>query len=213
MPSAPPAYSYPVATPVAPYQQQHHPHHHQQSHHQQQPYGYPPQQQQYQQQQQQAMPMMGGGAPLAMYPPQQQVISISVLPGQLVQPYRGWATEAFDPCGSPGGMSTCCYVTFCPFCAAGEIAKSVGRSYCATCCLFPLLCNICVPCRLQWDREAFAKAHGIIDPFHGFSGLCFGCGCGLCLLCQEINTLKAYGTIGAYSNHQQQHVHHVPLRG
>jgi len=54
------------------------------------------------------------------------------------------------------------FSTFCPPCAAGEIARAAGRDYCLSCCVCALCC-----CWHAADRAALARRFGIDDPLEG----------------------------------------------
>lgn len=64
-----------------------------------------------------------------------------------------WTSQLSECCAQPGGMPTCCYATFCPCCAAGDVATAAKRDYCMSCCIIPILCPIW-PCWLAYDRQA-----------------------------------------------------------
>jgi hypothetical protein len=84
-------------------------------------------------------------------------------------------------------------------CAAGGIASAAGRDYMMTCCVIPCLVPCIMPCWLSYDRQAFAQKYNIEDPYSGTAWLLFCCGCGLCLLCQEHNTMKKFELDGTSS--------------
>lgn len=105
---------------------------------------------------------------------------------------RQWATSLCDCCGAPMGCGGCCYVMFCSCCAAGDIAKAAGRDYCMSCFIIPFCVGIIAPCWWSYDRQALAQRLNIVDPFSGSACLMFMCGCGSCLMCQELNTVRKY---------------------
>lgn len=72
-----------------------------------------------------------------------------------------WNNTFLDMCGSPGGCGTCMYVFFCPNCAAGDVARYAGRSYCMSCCVMPAFAAPGVPCFWACDRDAFVARYGI----------------------------------------------------
>lgn len=50
-----------------------------------------------------------------------------------------------------------------------------------------------IPCWWAADRSALAQRFGIADPYGFYTNcLLFCCGCGPCLLCQELNTIKDF---------------------
>jgi len=70
-----------------------------------------------------------------------------------------------------------------------------------TCCVIPFFVGPIMPCWLNCDRQAFATKYGIEDPYGGMTGcLLFCCGCTLCMLCQELNTVKAFEAKGITAN-------------
>lgn len=100
-----------------------------------------------------------------------------------------WASEFCDCFNA--GVCTCLYASFCPICAAGDVARGAGRDFCVSCCLIPILCPCLVPCQWNADRAALAARHNIDDPCGG----CCGCfrfllGCYVCALTQELNEIQ-----------------------
>ena len=86
-------------------------------------------------------------------------------------------------------MPVCCYVCFCPCCAAGDVATAAKRDYCMSCCIVPMLCPIW-PCWMAYDRQALVAQYNIEDGFSGVAPALFCLGCHGCMLCQELNFIK-----------------------
>jgi hypothetical protein len=132
--------------------------------------------------------------PVGMYaPPGAEVVLTAA---SVVRP---WVTGPCDPCGGPDGCNTCCYVTFCTPCAAGDVAKAAGRDYCCSCFIIPVLLPCLAPGHYATDRAELVRKWGIPDDLGCLgSCLCFWLGFGQCLLCQSVTFLKANGWYGGY---------------
>ncbi len=119
-------------------------------------------------------------------------------PLTLPTPLSDWT----DICAEPGGPLLCLYACFFPCCAAGDVAEAAGRSYLCSCFIAPLLSHMfqhdqswIEACAWSMDRTALAAKYGINDPLQegciSCAYLLFACGCGPCLLIQELNHIKA----------------------
>jgi len=64
-------------------------------------------------------------------------------------------------------MNTCCYVTFCPCCAAGNVATAAKRDYCMSCCIIGAFVPCIWPCWIACDRQALVDQYNIQDEFSG----------------------------------------------
>jgi hypothetical protein len=101
-------------------------------------------------------------APPGSYPPAQATPSHVAAPGWS-PPKKKWAHDVCSCFDFPGGCGTACFVLFCTPCAAGEVARASGRSYCMSCLVIPFVIPFCAPGCYSSDREALAKAYGIED--------------------------------------------------
>lgn len=109
-------------------------------------------------------------------------------------PKKKWAHDICSCLDFPGGCGTACFVIFCTPCAAGQVARASGRSYFMSCFCIPFVIPFCAPGCYASDRDALAKAYGVDDWGWLVSCLLFQTGIGFCMLCQEMNTIKLYGT-------------------
>ena len=111
--------------------------------------------------------------------------------GQGPTRWRNEFCDCFADC------NTCCYVAFCTYCAAGDVAVEAGENYFCSCALPILMVGLgYVPihcCVWGNDRRSLARRFGVHDP-HCTECPCFlFLFCSTCALCQEINHIKANG--------------------